>query len=203
MRLRNGRLRAKVTALLVSLTALWAFTAWVTVREGLEHAGVATLDSSVAEPSERLLVELQTERRLSLIILGDPTAGRQQREALAAQRGRTREADANFRKLATGSSVRTLGSEALGRRIAEAFQSLDDLEADRKAVDAARTDRIRASAAFTDVIASMYRIYDSMATLDDKEIAKDDPTVDRAEPGTGAALPGGRAARRALWRRAG
>ncbi|MFC7639784.1 hypothetical protein ACFQX6_01035 [Streptosporangium lutulentum] len=67
-------MRAKVTALLVSLTALWAFTAWVTVREGLNMLGVASLDASVAEPSERLLVELQTERRLSLIILGDPVA---------------------------------------------------------------------------------------------------------------------------------
>ena len=45
MRLRNARLRTKVTALLVSLIALWAFTAWVTVREGLNMLGVATLDA--------------------------------------------------------------------------------------------------------------------------------------------------------------
>ncbi|MDP9841829.1 signal transduction histidine kinase [Streptosporangium lutulentum] len=175
--MRNGRLRAKVTALLVSLTALWAFTAWVTVREGLNMLGVASLDASVAEPSERLLVELQTERRLSLIILGDPVAGPRQREALNVQRERTRQADENFRRLATAGSVRTLGSEALSRRIAETFQNLDGLEEDRKAIDAGRTDRLRASTAFAGVVASLYRIYDSMATLDDKEVAKDTQTV--------------------------
>ncbi|MFC7639785.1 hypothetical protein ACFQX6_01040 [Streptosporangium lutulentum] len=44
--------------------------------------------------------------------------------------------------------MRTLGSEALSRRIAETFQNLDGLEEDRKAIDAGRTDRLRASTAF-------------------------------------------------------
>ncbi|MFD0891052.1 nitrate- and nitrite sensing domain-containing protein, partial [Streptosporangium algeriense] len=73
----------------MSLIALWAFTAWVTVREGLNMLGVARLDAGVAEPSEKLLVELQNERRLSLIYLGTPGPARQQRETLGAQRRRT------------------------------------------------------------------------------------------------------------------
>lgn len=177
MRVRNGRLRTKVTALLVSLTALWAFTAWVTVREGLNMLGVVTLDTNVAQPSEKLLSELQAERRLTLVILGDPLAGRRLRQGLGVQRERTDAASAEFRELAGGGSVRTFGSAELGRSIDDVLGELDGLVADRRAVDAARVDRTRAAAMFTGVINTLYHIYDSMATLDDKEIANDTRTL--------------------------
>ncbi|MEU8384947.1 nitrate- and nitrite sensing domain-containing protein, partial [Streptosporangium sp. NPDC048865] len=177
MRVRNGRLRTKVTALLVSLTALWAFTAWVTVREGLNMLGVATLDANVAQPSEKLLSELQAERRLTMVILGEENADRRLRDALVAQRKRTDAAGSEFRELSGGGSVRTLGSAALGQRIVEVSKRLDGIAADRKAIDAGRVDRTRAAAALTGVISSLYRIYDSMATLDDKEIANNTRTL--------------------------
>ncbi|MEV8634566.1 nitrate- and nitrite sensing domain-containing protein [Streptosporangium sp. NPDC051023] len=177
MRLRNARLRTKVTALLVSLIALWAFTAWVTVREGLNMLGVARLDAGIAQPSERLLVELQNERRLSLTFLGASGSARQQRDALNAQRKRTEDASANFKTLAGGSDVQLLGSAALDRRLKEMFQKLDGLQAGRKGVDAGTADRVKAADIFTDVIDSLYRVYDSMATLDDVAIAKDTRTT--------------------------
>ncbi|MBG0829821.1 nitrate- and nitrite sensing domain-containing protein [Planomonospora sp. ID67723] len=177
MRLRNARLRTKVTALLVSLTALWAFTAWVTVRDGLNMLGVATLNTSVAEPAERLIVELQAERRLTAVTLGVPGAEQQRREALTAQRARTDEAGANFRELAGGGSVELMGSAALERRIGEIRRLLDGLPAARKAIDAGRADRARATTTFTDIVDAIFRSYDSMATLDDEELAKDTRTL--------------------------
>lgn len=176
MRLRNASLRTKVTALLVSLTALWAFTAWVTVRDGVNMLGVATLNTDVAEPSERLIVEVQAERRLTAITLG---AGgtEHRRDALAAQRGRTDAAGANFRELTAGSSVQLLGSSALQRRIAETRRLLDDLAAARKAIDAGRVNRTWAAEEFTDIVDSIFRVYDSLATLDDEELAKDTRTL--------------------------
>ncbi|OUC87330.1 nitrate- and nitrite sensing domain-containing protein, partial [Streptosporangium minutum] len=177
MRLRNARLRTKVTALLVSLTALWAFTAWVTVRDGLNMLGVATLNSDVADPSERLIVELQAERRLTAITLGAFGAERQRQEALAAQRRRTDEAGANFRELTGADGVRLLGGATLGHRIAETRRLLDGLTPVRKEVDARRMDRTRAVAAFTGVVDAIFRVYDSMATLDDDELANDTRTL--------------------------
>ncbi|MEU7985158.1 nitrate- and nitrite sensing domain-containing protein [Streptosporangium canum] len=177
MRLRNARLRTKVAALLVSLAALWAFTAWVTIRDGLNILGVATLDAGIAQPSEQLLVELQTERRLSLVVLGEAGTTRTHRGALDAQRKRTEAAIADFRELASGGNVRLLASETLNRRLDEAFQRLDGLAAGRKTVDGGRADRLRVAAAFTDIIDSVYRTYDSMATLDDEAIAKDTRTL--------------------------
>ncbi|AWS48821.1 nitrate- and nitrite sensing domain-containing protein [Streptosporangium sp. 'caverna'] len=177
MRVRNGRLRTKVTALLVSLTALWAFTAWVTVRDGLNMLGVATLDSGIVQPSEQLLVELQVERRLSLIVLGEPGAGRQQRAALEVQRGRTDKTMASFRELASGGSVQLMASSVLKRRVSEMNQKLDGLQAGRRAIDERRVDRTRAAALFTDAVDLLYHVYASVATLDDEAIAKDARTL--------------------------
>ncbi|MEU3164512.1 nitrate- and nitrite sensing domain-containing protein [Streptosporangium sp. NPDC006930] len=177
MRLRNASLRTKVTALLVSLTALWAFTAWVTVRDGLNMLGVATLNTEVADPSERLIVELQAERRLTAITLGSVSAERQRREAMTAQRKRTDAADANFRELTGGSGVELLGSPALHRRIGETQRLLDGLPAARKAIDAGRVNRTWAAAEITGIVDSIFRVYDSLATLDDEELAKDTRTL--------------------------
>ncbi|MEU8269733.1 nitrate- and nitrite sensing domain-containing protein [Sphaerisporangium sp. NPDC049002] len=175
MRNRNSRVRTKVTALIVSLVALWGFAAWVTLREGLNVLWVQTLDAGVAQPSERLRVELQRERRLTVVLLGDPTSSRQ-REALAAQRSRTEAASVDFRREATGSGVRQAAGDALNRRIDEAYRELQILGPLRKQVDAGQTDRVSASATITQVIDSMYRVYDSMATLDDAGFAKDTRT---------------------------
>ncbi|WP_344918691.1 sensor histidine kinase [Streptosporangium oxazolinicum] len=177
MRLRNASLRTKVTALLVSLAALWAFTAWVTVRDGLNMLGVATLNTEVADPSERLIVELQAERRLTAITLGSIGGERQRREAMATQRKRTDAANANFRQLTSGGSVELLGSPALERRIGETRRLMDSLPAARKAIDVGRVNRSWAATAFTDIVDSIFRVYDSLATLDDEELAKDTRTL--------------------------
>ncbi|GIM99721.1 hypothetical protein Pve01_13800 [Planomonospora venezuelensis] len=177
MRLRNARLRTKVTALLVSLIALWAFTAWVTVRDGLNMLGVATLNTGVADPAESLIVELQAERRLTAVTLGRPGTERQRREALAAQRGRTDRAGADFRERTAGTGVDVFGSAGLERRITEIRDLLDGLATARKAIDMGGTDRAQAAAVFTGVIDAVFRSYDSMATLDDEELARDTRTL--------------------------
>ncbi|MEU6741067.1 sensor histidine kinase [Streptosporangium sandarakinum] len=173
MRVRDPRLRTKVTALLVSLVALWAFTAWVTVRDGLNMLGVATLSTEVADPGEQLIVALQAERRLTAVTLGRPGGPRQRQQVLAAQRGRTDEAAANFRTLTAGRAVELLGGDELGRRLDETRRLLDDLAAARRAIDDGQMDRARAAAMFTGIVDAVFRVYDSMATLDDEEIAGD------------------------------
>ncbi|GGL25531.1 sensor histidine kinase [Planomonospora parontospora] len=177
MRLRNARLRTKVTALLMSLAALWAFTAWVTVRDGLNMLGVATLNSGVAEPSERLLVELQAERRLTVTLLGASGEDARQREALMAQRKRTDEAGANLRERSSSADVGLAASEELVRRIDGVLRRLDGLGAARQAIDDSRLDRLRSAEAFTGVIDALRRVYDAMAVLDDEEIAKTTRTL--------------------------
>src|SRR5262245_4940869 len=98
MRFRNSRLRTKIAALLISLTALWVFAAWVTLRDGLNLISLSTLDSKTGRPGNELVTALQNERKLTTIYLSRPT--QQQRQALNEQRKQTDRMAANFRNLA-------------------------------------------------------------------------------------------------------
>jgi signal transduction histidine kinase len=171
MRFRTSRLRIKVTALLVSLTALWAFAAWVTLREGVNLLWVATLDKNIAQPTDPLLVDLQQERRLSVIELVRPGSGA--RAALDAQRSRTDRQRATVVRLATSGSVKRAASPTLRQRLGESLGLLKRLDATRSAIDTGTADRGRAIADYSATIQSIFRVYDSLATLDDKQFAKD------------------------------
>ncbi|GAA3821907.1 nitrate- and nitrite sensing domain-containing protein [Sphaerisporangium flaviroseum] len=177
MRFHNSRVRAKVTALLLSLVALWSFAAWVTLREGLNLLWVSTLDSSVSHPAERLITELQRERRLTLVLMGDPTSGEQHRGALTAQRRETLKAGAAFHRVIDDSGVRRAASDLVMRRIADADRSLQRLVALRKKIDAGQGDRYATGDTFTQVVESVYHIYDGLAGLDDQEFARDTRTL--------------------------
>jgi hypothetical protein len=175
MRFRNARLRTKITALLLSLAALWAFAAWVTLREGVNLVWVSAVNSGVAQPIDDLQPELQRERQLSLIRLGDP--GPQQRAALDAQRVRTDAAVAKFAKLSRGGNVKLAQSPALKSAINSALSQFSDLAANRNAIDSGLAERTRTAAVYTAAIDAIFQVDDSLATLDDKDFARDVRTV--------------------------
>ncbi|TYB68758.1 HAMP domain-containing protein [Nonomuraea sp. PA05] len=175
MRFRNASVRAKVTALIVSLTLLWAFAAWVTLREGVNLLWAATVNSGVIDPSEPLLVELQQERRLTAAHLG---AGRRQADkSLRDQRARTDAIRAEFETSASGTVVQFAMDDSLSRRQREVMGQLDRLTALRKSIDSGKADFAQAAAEYNTVIDSFYRMYDSVAEFDDKEAAKDGRTL--------------------------
>jgi nitrate/nitrite sensing protein/histidine kinase/DNA gyrase B/HSP90-like ATPase/HAMP domain-containing protein len=175
MRFRNARLRTKVTALLVSLTALWAFAAWVTLREGVNLLGASALDSGYAQPSDPLLAELQQERRLSVTWLADPRA--QTRAALDAQRLRTDAVRTEFERAAQGGAIRRAANTALEQRIDESLELVRGIESNRQAIDSRLADRERAATPYSEMIESIFRSYELMAALDDKELARDTRTL--------------------------
>ncbi|WP_446210510.1 nitrate- and nitrite sensing domain-containing protein [Micromonospora sp. IBSANI012] len=172
---RSASLRTKVVALLVSLAALWAFAAWVTLRDGLNVLGVQTLDAQVAEPSESLLTELQRERRMSAAYLGRPSP--EQAEQLREQRRRSEERAADFAESARSSRARLASSDELVERIDEVVTRLDALGAVRDAVATRSVDRAGAVDSYTGVLDSLFRVYASLGKLDDEQIAKDTATL--------------------------
>ncbi|MFI0452207.1 nitrate- and nitrite sensing domain-containing protein [Actinomadura sp. 6N118] len=176
MRFRNSRLRTKIAALLLSLAALWAFAAWVTLREGLGLLWASTLDEKVSRPTVSLVTALQKERRLSLIYLGNP--GIAQREALNAQRMRTNAEVTKVRKSVSGGDVSLAGSDTLERRIREMLHELDALNPDRGAIDSRRTDRLRTAESYNGLVDAAFRVFGSTgAVLNDEEISKDSRTL--------------------------
>ncbi|MFE3450170.1 nitrate- and nitrite sensing domain-containing protein [Nonomuraea sp. NPDC059194] len=168
-------MRTKVAALLLSLAAVWAFAAWVTLREGANLLWAATLDGAVVASGDPLLVELQRERRLSLTHLGD--GGSAGEQALRAQRGRTDAAATAFVGRAGSPSVAFAASDALDLRLEQVFARLEGLQEARAALDTGHLDRARAFGAYTGVIDTLHRAYDALATLDDQQTARDAGTL--------------------------
>ncbi|TDE34561.1 nitrate- and nitrite sensing domain-containing protein [Actinomadura sp. 6K520] len=174
MRLRNSRVRLKVTALLLSLVALWGFAAWVTLRDGLNLLSLSTLDTNTGRPGSDLITSLQNERRATLVYLGRPNP--QQRAALDAQRARTDKTVKRFRELASGDNVKRASSDVGWKRITETLDQLDTLEHGRSAIDAG-TDRAQAAQPYNALIDSTFRVFRASAGLNEDDIARDSATL--------------------------
>ncbi|MGI5165430.1 nitrate- and nitrite sensing domain-containing protein [Spirillospora sp. CA-253888] len=157
-------------ALLVSLTALWVFAAWVTLREGVNLLFVQTMDSLVA-PSDPMLVELQRERRLSVVGLA---SGRPDRAELAAQRARTDKTIGVVVKAAQSGSLRRAADAGLEQRLDAMVKLLrQDLGRTRQRIDTMAINRHGVTQSYAETVESVFRVYDSMSTLDDKDFATD------------------------------
>jgi signal transduction histidine kinase len=168
---RGINLRLKIISLLVALGALWVFAAWVTGREGLNLLFVQSVDSQVIKPSEPLLLQLQQERRQTLVYLGRPS--NEARGQMAAERQKTDTFAASFRK-SSGSWQAAVATSAEGeQRLSKVFADLDALTEIRERVDAKATTRADAADPFTSAVESLNRMYDVVGSLDDKEIAQD------------------------------
>ncbi|WP_243717279.1 sensor histidine kinase [Actinomadura darangshiensis] len=151
--------------------ALWSFAAWVTLREGVNLLGVSALDSALAQPTDPLLADLQRERRLSVVQIARPSAAN--RSALQAQRTRTDKTRAKAVELARGGNVSRFGGDTLERRVDQMLVRLRAVDATRRSVDAGSGDHGRVANGYSEVIDSIFRVYDSLATLDDKDFARD------------------------------
>jgi signal transduction histidine kinase len=173
---RSSHVRTKVVALLVSLAALWAFAATVTLREGMNLLYVSTVTDNLGKPTQSLLDTLQQERLASVLYLASGR-GADEHTRLLANRAKTDAALATWRRLARSSDLQDAATGALKQRVNEVFASLRGLDQDRATVDNGGADRARAMAAYTDIITTGFRIYGSLSTLDDPEIAKESRTL--------------------------
>ncbi|QXJ23578.1 nitrate- and nitrite sensing domain-containing protein [Actinomadura graeca] len=171
MRIRNTRLRTKITALLASLIALWAFAAWVTLREGLTLLSASSIDQNVTRPMVTLVTDLQEERKLSTIYLSSP--GTQQRQALLAQREHVDRSQDTFRKRAGSGNMLGTGGGTLEKRIKESLDELDGIAPGRAAIDSRTIDRQTAVRPYNEVIDSAFRIYNAAGGVNDEGISRD------------------------------
>ncbi|MEN3305131.1 MAG: hypothetical protein V7603_1333 [Micromonosporaceae bacterium] len=172
MRSGSSRVRTKVVALLLSMAALWAFAAWVTLREGLSLLYVSTGASDVGKPAETLFDALQDERRLSTVYLGGGHTAAA-RTALTAARTRSDAARTRFETLSNSTGLRFAASDELRLRIADERTALQGLGQLRDTIDTASVNRAAAADGFTAIIASGFRMYNALASLDDQQIAKE------------------------------
>ncbi|MFE3453121.1 nitrate- and nitrite sensing domain-containing protein [Nonomuraea sp. NPDC059194] len=161
--------------MLVSLVALWGFSAWVTVSDGVNLLWATTIDANVVEPSEPLLWGLQRERRLTIDALGSGTALTQQLRAQREDNDRLRQA---FDTSARSSTTQWAAADALITRSHEVLRQLATLPELRRSIDAGKQNRKQAQAAYDGLIDSFYPMYDTaLAVLGDEQIDKDGRTL--------------------------
>ncbi|MEV4417158.1 sensor histidine kinase [Catellatospora sp. NPDC049609] len=165
---RTSNLRAKIFFLLASLAALWAFAAFVTLREGLNLFWISTLDQEVGRPTDALVATLQAERRASAVVLAGQDGPA--RAELQTARAATDAAAARFRDSVRGTTASMAASEPAQQNIAELTRMLDGLGPVRADVDQRSGERAQAVAYYTKTIGVGYRIFATIASFDDKAI---------------------------------
>nr|BFE88323.1 hypothetical protein GCM10020093_109240 [Planobispora longispora] len=167
----SGRpIRFKVTALLlvpiISLVLLWGFAASLTLGDGIRLLEMNTLVGGVATPSEKAVIELQYERLQSARHLKT----RSGRELLVQQRLKSDQALAELRRLALAEDTQETVTEDLRMRLTTVFAEFDRLPAARALVDSGSTDAVRVLDAYSQIIDSMFRMYDQMILVPDISI---------------------------------
>ncbi|MBO2451252.1 sensor histidine kinase [Actinomadura barringtoniae] len=176
-------IKTKIIVLLIApitaLVALWAFAATVTLRDSLRLVRAKTFNTKVVDPTNALVGALQDERRMSLAQLGDDaTIGR---TGLDAQRARTDQAAAVFRRSTRDPDVRAATRPVARRQMVLVVNSLGGLTAlrgavDRHTTDSASIDRPQALARYTELIDQTAGIFDEVYP-DDRDVVRDTRTL--------------------------
>ncbi|WP_433436454.1 sensor histidine kinase [Nonomuraea sp. CA-141351] len=150
---------------LVSLVGLWAFAAALTGGDGMRLLGINDLATKLANPSERVNIELQDERLASAEFL---VTG-QGANKVAKQRGDTDKAVATFRTLSK--TLRDLSPE-MTAQLTALNAKLDHLADVRRDVDATTVAPLDVINAYSQIVDASFRLYDAMVLVPDMALYK-------------------------------
>ncbi|MEU8609851.1 sensor histidine kinase [Actinoplanes sp. NPDC048791] len=171
MRTRNWSIRSKIIALaavpLTALLALWVFATGVTAGPALKLLSAQTLVDKVGSPGERLVGQLQLERRLSVAYLSDDQAVP---PALVAQRASTDRAAADFRRSASSADAQDAADDVLRTRIRQLVSDLDGLNENRQHIDRREVDVLGAQNLYNSMVESGFRMFVATAAFGDERI---------------------------------
>ncbi|MEU7862759.1 nitrate- and nitrite sensing domain-containing protein [Nonomuraea sp. NPDC049141] len=144
---------------LTSLVGLWAFAATLTGGDGLRLLAINELVTNLADPSEQINVELQSERLASIEFL----VTRRGADQLAKQRIRTDEAVADFRGRAGEQDV----SSGMANQLRALYDRLDQLPGIRRQVDGASPTPLDVIDGYSEIADASFRMYDAMILMPD------------------------------------
>ncbi len=159
---------------LVSLSALWAFAASITLGDGLNLRHVNTIQDHLGYPSGALGSALQQERRLSLVFLGSKTEG--DRATMESARLVTDRQSDQFRRLAVDPNTQKVITPQARGWTKDIQDYLDNLPARRRALDSGAMTRAQAFSRYTSAITTINQLQSSLATLSDPGVTKDAST---------------------------
>ncbi|MCT9932511.1 nitrate- and nitrite sensing domain-containing protein [Planotetraspora sp. A-T 1434] len=168
-RRRDRPIRFRLIGLLLvplfSLIGLWAVTAGVTIGDSLRLRTYNTLWSTLRQPADLLIVELQSERLASAQYLG--SAAHEGRSEMGVQRLRTNAARDSVRKLALSEPSRAATTPAMRAQVDEMLAGLNHLDEIRAEIDEGLSNRLRAIETYNLISDAIYRMHYSLALIDD------------------------------------
>ncbi|MGW0860055.1 nitrate- and nitrite sensing domain-containing protein, partial [Streptomyces sp. NPDC002690] len=163
-------IRRKFTALLllplVSLAALCAYAAYLSLGNALTLAHVDTIGNHLAAPLGRAVLAVEDERRGAMV---ETVAPGSDPEALGRGRGITDQAVAAFLKEARDENVRDAENTTVRAGVDGAVKSLSTLSAIRDGVDAHKTSKDEVLASYTAITGSIAEALRGMTLLPDQD----------------------------------
>ncbi|WP_149261016.1 nitrate- and nitrite sensing domain-containing protein [Actinomadura sp. K4S16] len=169
---RRRPIRLRITALLlvplVSLIALWAFAANITLGDAFDKYDFSTTYEKVGLPGIYLVNQLQAERSLSVVALStrDPA----DRQKLGGQRARVSAVDKAFRSTALSPDARDAARPETKKRLAEAVRALDRLPQLRAKVDSGRVQPLEVINSYSVLLDQVIKVFDGLVTVNDVAI---------------------------------
>ncbi|MET7877464.1 sensor histidine kinase [Micromonospora profundi] len=149
-------LRAKLVALAAVLVTLWAYAAYLTCQDAADLLRVRALADTLGQPIDRLILSLQTERRLTVdAIAGEVPTG----APLGAAREVTDRAASEIRAFTSGGDLRLLTAGAVRDRAEELVRRLNSLGAVRSRVDAGRLDTAGTVDGYDQLVDAAFDVY--------------------------------------------
>lgn len=164
----SASLRNKIAAVLLSLVALWAFAAYVTVGEGVSVVWYATLQQQVAKPLETVVGDLQEERRTTVEFIAH--GGSSPTSALLTARTDTDNAVAALRQHLGRRLAQWSTSGDTDSRLTDLLRALDGLPSRRSDMDVHLVDRVSAESYFTSLVQLGSNVYDTFTVWNDSRV---------------------------------
>ncbi|MGW5559594.1 nitrate- and nitrite sensing domain-containing protein [Micromonospora sp. NPDC003944] len=149
-------LRTRLAVLAAVLVTLWSYAAYVSSQDAVDLLRVRALADTLGQPIDRLILGLQTERRVT----AETVAGAEQTTpALAAARQSTDQAAAEVREFTKGHDLRLLSAGTVRDRAAELVRRLDGLGTTRSRVDTGRLPGAATIDGYDEVVDVAFRVY--------------------------------------------
>jgi signal transduction histidine kinase len=192
MRTRDLSVRTKILALLLAplmaLVALWIVATAATLDAARSLTAAQTYRDYARTPAERLIDQLQQERKLSIVYLGarraeataraeaapkpDATGPKPDQKALTDQRNRTDAALAAYRKRVSSGELADAANDLTKQRLRDLAAALETLPAARETIDNGELDRAGAMRLYTGMVDAAYRMLVALTDVGDWQVAR-------------------------------
>jgi signal transduction histidine kinase len=169
---RRRPIRMRITALLlvplVSLIALWAFAANITLGDAFDKYDFSTTYEKIGLPGITLVSQLQAERSLSVAAL--VTQQQQYKQKLGQQRTRVDGLEAAFKSSALSKSAQDAAKPETKQRLTVAVRDLAKLPQLRARVDSGSTEPLDLINSYSTVLDDLVAVFSGFVAVDDVNI---------------------------------